>query len=56
MKWTKSLEDKTKPKLTQEEIENLKSSTYIKEIEFVVKTSHKRKMQPQMASMVNSIF
>lgn len=33
------------PKLTQEEIENLKNSISIKEIEFVIKQFSKRKLQ-----------
>ena len=54
MKWTDFFERHKLPKLIQEEIDNLNSPVCIKDIEFVGKTFSQRKLQAQVASLMNS--
>lgn len=50
----KFLEKYNLPKWTQNELENLNVPITIKEIKFIIKNLPQRKLQVQMASLVNS--
>lgn len=54
MKWTNSLEDTNYQSFTQEEIDNKNSPVSVKQIEFITENLQQRKLQTQMASLVNS--